>query len=203
MGLFGRKSNETPGSVAPEPPPTLSAADLTAASQLMDRWDAARGDSDAMWDCLEAFARLGGFHSSQATLQAGYEMGDSYAAVRRPWRWWAEAARLANAQGEHALVGRIFLFAAHFTGLILPKMDWATQDEVGLSYPDGGTYQDIAGSAIDSLSRLPSDMLILDVVNDRVDVASALRAASIVASSTDAQIISRKWLPAQASVRRL
>jgi hypothetical protein len=157
----------------------------------MDRWDAARGDSDAMWDCLEAFARLGGFHSSQATLQAGYEMGDSYAAVRRPWRWWAEAARLANARGEHALVGRIFLFAAHFTGLILPKMDWVTQDEMGLSYPDGGTYQDIAQSAIDSLSRLPSDMLILDVVNDRVDVASALRAASIVASSTDAQIISR------------
>ena len=191
MGLFGRKSNETPGSVAPEPPPTLSAADLTAASELMDRWDAARGDSDAMWDCLEAFARLGGFHSSQATLQAGYEMGDSYAAVRRPWRWWAEAARLANARGEHALVGRIFLFAAHFTGLILPKMDWVTQDEMGLSYPDGGTYQDIAQSAIDSLSRLPSDMLILDVVNDRVDVASALRAASIVASSTDAQIISR------------
>jgi hypothetical protein len=191
MGLFDRKSKETPGSVAPVPLPTLSAADLTAASELMDRWDAARGDSDAMWDCLEAFARLGGFHSSQATLQAGYEMGDSYAAVRRPWHWWAEAARLANAQGEHALVGRIFLFAAHFTGLILPKMDWVTQDEMGLSYPDGGTYQDIARSAIDSLSRLPSDVLILDVVNDRVDVASAMRAASIVASSTDAQIISR------------
>jgi hypothetical protein len=191
MGLFGRKSKETPGSVAPQPSPTLSAADLTAASELMDRWDAARGDSDAMWDCLEAFARLGGFHSSQVTLQAGYEMGDSYAAVRQPWHWWAEAARLANAQGEHTLVGRIFLFAAHFTGLILPKMDWASQADVGLSYPDGGTYQDIARSAMDSLSRLPPDMLILDVVNDRVDVASALRAASIVASSTDAEIISR------------
>jgi hypothetical protein len=190
MGLFGRKSKETPGSVALEPPPALSAADLTAASQLMDRWDAARGDSDAMWDCLEAFARLGGFHSDVETLHAGYEMGDTYAAVRRPWRWWAEAARLANAQGEHALVGRIFLFALHFTGSIVPKMDWVTQSDVGLSYPDGGTYQDIARSAIDSLSHLPSNMLILDVVNDQVDVSSALNAANIVASSTNAEIIS-------------
>jgi hypothetical protein len=90
MGLFGRKSKETSGSVASEPLLALSATDLTAASQLMDKWDAARGDSDAMWDCLEAFARLGGFRSAEATLQAGYEMGDSYAAVRRPWLWWAE-----------------------------------------------------------------------------------------------------------------
>lgn len=190
MGLFGRKSKEMPGSVTPEPPPTVSAADLTAASKLMDRWDAARDDSDAMWDCLEAFARLGGFFSAERTLQAGYEMGDSYAAVRRPWRWWAEAARLANAQGEHALVSRIFLFAVHFTGQILPKMDAITQADVGLSYPDGGTYQDIARSAIDSLSRLPSDMLILNVVNDQVDVSSALNAANIIASSTNAEIIS-------------
>ena len=191
MALFGRKSRETQGPVAPgEPPLILSVADLVAASQLMDRWEAARGDSDAMWDCLEAFARLGGFHSAEATLHAGYEMGDSYAAVRRPWRWWAEAARLANAQGEHALVGRIFMFAAHFTGSILPKMDWVTQGDVGLSYPDGGTYQDIARSAVDSLSHLPADMLILNVVNDRVAVASALNAAKFVASATDAQIIS-------------
>jgi hypothetical protein len=190
MGLFGRKSNETSGSFASEPPLALSATDLTAASQLMDKWDAARGDSDAMWDCLEAFARLGGFHSAEVTLQAGYEMGDSYAAVRRPWLWWAEAARLANARGEYALVGRIFLFAAHFTGLILPKMDWAIQSDVGLSYPDGGTYQDIARSAVDSLSHLPADMLILNVANDRVAVASALNAAKFVASATNAQIIS-------------
>ena len=190
MGLFGRKSEETPGSVAPEPPPALSAADLTAASHLMDRWDAARGESDAMWDCLEAFARLGGFFSAERTLQAGYELGNSYAAVRRPWHWWAEAARLANAQGEHVLVGRIFLFALHFTSSILPKMDAVTQGDVGLSYPDGGTYQDIARSAIDSLSHLPSNMLILDVVNDQVDVSSALNAANIVASSTNAEIIS-------------
>jgi hypothetical protein len=190
MGLFGRKSQETLGTVTAEPPLALSAADLTAASQLMDRWDAARGDSDAMWNCLEAFARLGGFRSAEATLHAGYEMGDSYAAVRRPWRWWAEVARLASARDEHALVGRIFLFAAHFTGSILPRMDWVTQSDVGLSYPDGGTYQDLARSAVDSLSHLPADMLILNVVNDRVAVGSALNAAKFVASATDAQIIS-------------
>jgi len=187
MGLFGRTSKETADpAAAPEPIPTVSVSDLAAAAQLMDRWDAARGNSDAMWDCLEAFARLGGFRSAETTLHAGYMMGDSYAAVRRPWRWWAEAARLANGQGEYALVGRIFLFTAHFTGLILPKMDVATQAEVGLSYPDGGTYQDIARSAVDSLSRLSPDMLILDIVDDQVNVTSALKAANLVASSTNA-----------------
>jgi hypothetical protein len=186
MGLFDRKSKETPGSVVPKPPPTLSAADLIAASQLMDRWDAAMGNSDAMWACIEAFARVGGFRSSEATLQAGYEMGDSYAAVNQPWRWWAEAARLANAQGEYALTGRIFLFTTHFTRQIAPKMDWVTQAEVGLSSPSGGTYQDIARNAIDSLSHLSPNMLILNTARDKLDAASALRAARIVTSSTDA-----------------
>jgi len=184
MGLFGRKSEKAPAAVAAEPRPTLSATDLTKASQLMDRWDAARGNNDAMWDCIEAFARLGGFRSAQATLEAGYRMGDSYAAVRVPWRWWAEAARMANAQGEHALAGRIFLFTAHFTRLILPRMDWAMQNDIGLGYPNGGTFEDIARSAADSLRQLPPDMLILNVADDRVDVASALRAASLVAGST-------------------
>jgi hypothetical protein len=69
-------------------------------------------------------------------------------------------------------------------------MDWAIQSDVGLSYPDGGTYQDIARSAVDSLSHLPADMLILNVANDRVAVASVLNAAKFVASATDAQIIS-------------
>jgi hypothetical protein len=189
MGLFGRQPGETPGSVTSTSSPTLSGADLTAASQLMDRWDAASGNSDAMWDCLEAFARLGGFRSPEATLEEGHQMGDSYAAVRRPWLWWAEAARLADAQGEYALAGRIFLFAAHFTRSILPRMDWVTQSDVGLSFPDGGTYQDIARSAINSLSHLSPDMLILDVNNDQVAVASALNAAKFVASATDSQLI--------------
>ena len=85
---------------------------------------------------------------------------------------------------------RFIMFAAHFTGSILPKMDSVTQGGVGLSYPDGGTYQDIARSAVASLSHLPADMVILNVVNDRVAVASALNAAKFVASATDAQIIS-------------
>jgi hypothetical protein len=186
MSLFGQKSDDTRGAVAPELSPTLSAADLTAASQLMDRWDAASGDNDAMWDCMEAIARLGGFRSAEATLELGYQMGDDYAAVRRPWRWWAEAARLANTQGEYALAGRIFLFAVFFTVSVLPNMDWVTQGDVGLSDLGGGIFEDIARSAMNSLSHLPSEMLIKNVANDQVDVASALGLARRISSSTDA-----------------
>ena len=52
MGLFDRKSRGAAAAAPPELPPTLSYTDLTAASQLMDRWDAAMGNSDAMWDCV-------------------------------------------------------------------------------------------------------------------------------------------------------
>lgn len=103
--------------------------------------------------------------------------------VRRPWHWWAEAARQANAQREYALAGRIFLFALHFTTGILPRMDAAFQAEFGLSYPSGGTYQDMARSAAKSLGQLPPSMLILDTAVDKVDVATALHAANLVLSS--------------------
>ncbi len=84
-------------------------------------------------DRIEALARRGGFGGMEATLYASYATGDAEEVVRRPWRWWAQAARLANAQGEHALAGRIFLFAVHFTTGILPNMDAMFQAEVGLS----------------------------------------------------------------------
>lgn len=183
MSLFNRKPKQEPGPAAPPPPPTLSAADLAAASRLMDRWDAAMGNSDAMWDCIEAFARQGGFHGMEASLHESYETGDAYEVTRRPWRWWAAAARLASATGEHALAGRIFLFTTHFTNLILPKMDATYQAEIGLSYPDGGTFQNIAQSAVSSLSQLPPEMLILNTPADQLAVAPALNAARLIASS--------------------
>ena len=183
MSLFNRKPRQEPGPAAPPPPRTLSAADLAAASRLMDRWDAAMGTSGAMWDCIEAFARQGGFHGMEASLHESYETGDAYEVTRRPWRWWAAAARLASATGEHALAGRIFLFTTHYTNLILPKMDATYQAEIGLSYPDGGTFQDIAQSAVNSLSQLPPDMLILDTSADQLAVSPALNAARLIASS--------------------
>ena len=88
-----------------------------------------------------------------------------------------------DAQGEHALAGRIFLFAVHFTTGILPNMDARFQAEVGLSCPSGGTYQDIARSAVNSPSPLPPDMLILNTAADQLNVASALKAANLVAAS--------------------
>lgn len=129
-----------------------------AASELMDRWDAAMSNSDAMWDCIEAFARPGGFSGMQATLHASYATGDADEVVRRAWRWWAQAAHLANAQGVHALTDRIFLFAVHFTTGILPNRRYVPS-RGGLGYPSGGTYHDIARSAVDSLSQLPPTCL--------------------------------------------
>lgn len=182
MGLFDRKSKGPAAAAVPELLPTLSFTDLPAASQLMDRWDVAMGNSDAMWACVDAFAQLGGFRGLEASLRetnTGQSAGDI---LNRPWRWWAEAARLANACGEHALAGRIFLFTYLFVSQMLPKMNASTQLDAGLGRPGQGMYESIARSAADSLSHLPPGMLIHDTATGKVDVATALEMARSVAA---------------------
>lgn len=65
-----------------------------------------------MWECIDAFWRLGGYRGAQAVLMETGPNGKSVEDVlNRPWRWWAEAAALANAQGEYWVAARIFMFA--------------------------------------------------------------------------------------------
>lgn len=182
MGMFDRRSRAAAAAAVPELPPTLSDADLAAASQLMDRWDAAMGNSDAMWACIDAFARLGGFRGAEAVIRESVAGKRTEDLVNRPWRWWAEAAGLANARAEYALTGRIFLFTYLFVNQVLPTMNASTQLDSGLGRPGQGTYESIARSAADSLSHLPLAMLVHDTATGKVDVASALTMARSVAS---------------------
>jgi hypothetical protein len=140
------------------------------------------GNSDAMWACVDAFAQLGGFRGLETLLResaAGKQTDDI---LNRPWRWWAEAARLASASEEYALTGRIFLFTYLFVNQLLPKMNNSTQLDTGLGFPGQGTYESIAQSAADSLAHLPLGMLIHDTATGKVDVASALEMARSVAT---------------------
>jgi hypothetical protein len=182
MSLFDRKSKGAATAGAPELPPTLSFTDLSAASKLMDRWDAAMGNNDATWACIDAVAKLGGFRGLEALLGESGTGRQTEDIVNRPWRWWAEAARLANACGEYALAGRIFLFTYLFVNQMLPTMNAATQLDAGLGFPGQGTYESIARSAADCLTHLPSAMVIHDSTAGRVDVASALAMATSVAA---------------------
>ena len=88
MGLFDRKPKAAPAPV-PELPPTLSAADLANAAQLMDRWDAAPVNSDAGWDCIDDFWRLGGFRAKELLYGTGPNGSSVEDVLNRPWRWWA------------------------------------------------------------------------------------------------------------------
>lgn len=182
MGLFDRKA-KVRTAASPEPPPVLSAGDLAAAVRMVDRWDAALGDNDAVWACIDTIARMGGFRGVEASLRetvAGVRTEDT---LNRPWRWWAEAARLANAQADHVLVGRIFLMTHLFVSRMLPSMNAAIQLDAGLGNPQQGTYQAIARSAVDSLGYLPPGMLIHDTPTGTVDAASARDMAMSVAMS--------------------
>ena len=83
-----------------------SAADLADAARLMDRWDAAPGNSDATWSCIEAIARRGGFRGAEATLMEVMDGKNASEVSQRPWRWSNDAARLARGAGDDVLAGR-------------------------------------------------------------------------------------------------
>lgn len=183
MGLFDRKSKAAAQATVPELPPTLSTADLANAAQLIDRFEAAMGNSDAMWDCVDAFWRLGGFRGAQAVFMETGPGGKSIDDVlNRPWRWWAEAAALANAQGEYLVAVRIFMFAYFIMTNIVPKADLGLQLDTGIAPPRQGTYERIAASAVQALAQLPEDLVVARTGTEQVIAGVALLLAKSIAT---------------------
>lgn len=182
MALFGKKNSPQPPPPS-EAPPTVSEADLAKASQLMDRWDAAMGNSDAIWACMETIAHQGGWKGEDVTMREAMEAsrgGDAASVTQRPWRWWNEAAIVAQATGHDVLAGRIFLFAHMFVQQLAPKMDWRNMASVGLDPPADDTYKSIAASAVGALAKLDPSFLIHNTATGQVDVAGALSMAEQV-----------------------
>ena len=180
MGLFDRKSKATQAPV-PELTPTLTAADLANATRLLDRWDAATGNSNAIWDCVDEFWRLGGFRGSEAVIMETGPGGKSVEDVlNRPWRWWAEAAALANAQGEYWLTARLFMFVYYMMVNIIPSADLGLRLETGISEPKQGTYERIAGSAVEALAQLPDERIVARAGTETVIVGVALLLAKSI-----------------------
>lgn len=179
MALFGKKTSPAP----PPPPealPTVSEADLARASELMDQWDAAMGNSDAIYNCLEAIARLGGWKGEDATMMEATRSGDAATVIQRPWRWWSEGARTAQATGNYQLAGRIFLFTHMYALQMAPKMGWQDMASVGLDPPADETFKSIATSAVGSLGSLDPSLMIHHTATGQVDVAGALSMAEQV-----------------------
>lgn len=154
MGLFHRRATPSPSGESPSMGPTERAE----ATALMDRWDAALGDGDAMFACMAQIAR-------------------------RPWEWWAAASGAAAAAGEHALTGRIFLFAHLFTTRLVDRISPQQQRETGLGRPDPDVYRAIAAQAVSSLVHLPPELMIHDTATGKVDVAAAWTMAQSVVSA--------------------
>ena len=154
MGLFDRRATPSPSGEAPP----IGAAELAEATALMDRWDVALGNSDAMFTCMAQIAR-------------------------RPWEWWAAASRAAGAAGDHALTGRIFLFAHLFTTRLVDRISPEKQRETGLGRPEPDAYRAIAGQAVSSLVQLPPELMIHDTATGKVDVAAAWTMAQAVVAA--------------------
>ena len=183
MPLFGKKTAPAPPAPQPKIPPDISEADLADASDLIDLWDASLGDSDAVWGCLEVMARRGGYRDAQATYQLVHIGVPSDEAVGLPWRWWAEAGRVAHAHGNYVLAGRIFIFMYLFENQILPNMRTVDQMETGMARPSADSHRDIVRNAIESLEQLPPYELIHNTRTGQVDVAGALNLARSLAGN--------------------
>ena len=160
--------------------PDVNAADLEDAADIMSQWDAAIGNSAATWSCLETIAKRGGLDTSQGPgpMYVYLAANEDFEAVsQRPWRWWTEAARVAQTQGDHFLVARIFLFMGLFTISLAPKHSYRSLTEAGLVPPDGPWKRKLTELAISSLGELDPGMTLQDTSAGRVDVALALTMA--------------------------
>jgi hypothetical protein len=173
VGLFDRKSNQSQAQAARELPPNVSTADLADVRALVDQWDSSLGNSDATWATIEMIARRGGFQGAEAALREIVNGKSAEDVTNRPWRWWAEASRVASVNGDDLLVGRIFLFMYLFVNQSLPLMRAGDQMETGLGKPDDTSYWSIARNAAEALGHLPDSVLIHDTATGTVDVANA------------------------------
>jgi hypothetical protein len=179
MALF-KKDKPLPKTFEPETPPSLSEADLADASRLIDQLNSSLGNSDAVWNCMELIARRGGFKGSDAALMEVMDGKSAADVTQRPWRWWNEATRLAQATGNDVLAGRIFLFTHLFVGQLAQNMRAVDMMETGLERPTESTYKSIAAIAVGSLARLSPDLMIVDTATGQVDVQTALTMAENV-----------------------
>jgi hypothetical protein len=102
-------------------------------------------------------------------------------ALQRPWRWWLQATREAQAHGDDVLVGRIFLFGYVFVNEVVQTMRAPDMLEVGLARPLDELYQQLAVVAVGSLARLPGNAFMVDGGPGSVDAGNALSAARKVA----------------------
>jgi len=188
VGLFSKTSDRMsqPTAATTEPLPTVSPADLAAGVQMMDQFDVSLGNgSDAIYACLEQIAYRGGWKGEQGMMMEAVQSPNNTAFIQqRPWRYWSEVARLANASGEHELAGRLFLFAQLYTTQMAPKMSWQDRASVGLEAPEDSLYKGIAAAAVDSMSRLDRGYLIHNTATGKVDVARAIEMAEAISGVT-------------------
>lgn len=182
MGPFRRKSERD--RLAPGPTPVIGDAEIADATRLMNRWDRSLGTNDAVWTCLELIARRGGFAGSGKMRKAALRSPDPSAVIQRPWRWWDEAAHVAQTRGNHLLPGRIFLFTHLFTSQMVRSMTAGDRMRIGLDPPEDEIYRSIAATAVGSLAQLWPSQLIHDTATGRVDVAAALTMAEQVSGVT-------------------
>ena len=186
MGFFSKKSNPMSQPAAAEPLPSVSPADLVAGVQLMDQFDVSLGNgSDAIYASLEQIANRGGWKGEKGTMMEAIQSPNNAPSIQqRPWRYWSEVARLANASGEHELAGRIFLFAHLYSTQMASKMSWQDRASIGLEAPETALYEAIAAAALDSMSRLDRAYLIHNTATGKVNVAAAIGMAEAISGVT-------------------
>lgn len=172
MGIFNRRSRQEPPKrpASPAPPPwepVVGEVGRRDAGALLDRWDAALGSSDAVWDVLEAMGRRGGAPRPQDIpfVQGNVDFEELR---HRAWRWWARVADEAADDRDYLLATRVGLFLLLFVRQISPNMRPIDRTQTGFYAPEPELLRHLATAAAASSCMLSTVEVVADTADDTV-----------------------------------
>jgi hypothetical protein len=179
MGLFGSSKPKPSASGKSLRPVVVQPADLAEFSVRLEAIERAIGTTDAtVRASIRALSESVGGVDPWRLLQLGLDPEET----KRPWRWFAQACELANAEGDFSLAPRVFNFMFWWQGM-QPHM---TIDDYGDMWMDPippDAAQAISRAAADAIRQLPDDHQVAPAAGEVLTIGQ-IRGAVEAASSS-------------------
>lgn len=176
MGLFS-KSKKTSTPPAPQPV-NVGPGDLPEFAARLAAVERAMGGPDApLRAAVRSLAEGAGGFDPWRVFELGLKPDD----IKRPWRWFERACEVANAQGDHTLAPRMFVFLSYWLGL----EGKATINDYADMYLDPAPPQiarAIARAAAEALGHLPGGQDVIPAARETLTVDQIRPAAQAAAA---------------------
>lgn len=177
MGLFSRDKPSAPPKVVR--PIVVQPADLPGFSSRLEAVERAMGGPDApLRGAIRALSESVGGMDLSTVVGLGLDSEE----FKRPWRWFARACELANAQGEYEIAPRVFLFTGWWKNLE-GELTFGDYTDILLEPVPPDADRAISLAAAEAIGHLPDDRMLVENASSLVNVGG-IRAAVQTASGT-------------------